>query len=420
MQRVGGGEVLHAREVRQLGVSFRGTAAAAGEAGGKGREAKNGHDEVDLFGVDDGGSVGCVTAGRQKGSAAGTEQRRSGGSANDISPVVTVGRRAVEDLVEDHCHLPTLQDMLEDFDVSKLEELAETLLADVGADLESADRPSSPADAEGSRTGKCLPGPVVGSAAAVVESGRPAWPVHSGSRLILTTHNYSKSPFHEQSEGSDERKATTCQDAASPVVSVEPPSPCPPIQTTILPNSGTLYGTYDNETNCITIILSSEEEDHATTPSGTTDHSELTLPEEPQLGEDIFMHEATSEAELEAICETSEPSETSSSLGPIFIRPPSPLQDLLSPIGTAHHALKSPGGFSSVSSDCGYESLGSPGSCESTSYPSASDLTIPTEDGCLTSAAGSGFIDNNSSLSLDYALNDFDEFWNLDLFPILE
>lgn len=366
--------------------------------------------------ADNGGSVGCVTAGRLTGSAEGTEQRRSGGSANDTPPVVN-GRRAADGPLEDHCHLPTLQDMLEDFDVSKLEELAESLLAGVGADLEGIDRPGSPANAEGGRTGERLPGSVVGPAAAIVEPGRPApalQPADSGSRLILTTHNYSKSPFYELSD----EKQTDEEEK-------------PKTQLALLPedeskmafesnSSDTLYGTYDNETNCITIVLANEDVEVQEAEQVKCE------PASPELKEE----EISIEIEMEEEMGSETPSEAPlSPLEPIFIRPPSPLQDLLSPIAPAHHhsPLKSPGGFSSVSSDCGYESLASPVSSTfgsaSLFAPALDDSKAPsTTTECPADGATDDVTDfsDSTAMSLDYALNDFDEFWNLDLFPILE
>ncbi|KFB51153.1 AGAP010623-PA-like protein [Anopheles sinensis] len=350
-----------------------------------------------------------------------TEQGRSGGSANDTPPVVN-GRRAADGPLEDHCHLPTLQDMLEDFDVSKLEELAESLLAGVGADLEGIDRPGSPADAEGGRTGERLPGSVVGPAAAVVEPGRPAppalQPADSGSRLILTTHNYSKSPFYELS---DEKQEEEVEEKLKAQLALVPEDESKAVLESN--SSDTLYGTYDNETNCITIVLANEdvevqdaEQIKAEPVSPELKEEEISI--EVEMEEEAMGSETASEAPL-------------SPLEPLFIRPPSPLQDLLSPIAPAHHhsPLKSPGGFSSVSSDCGYESLASPVSStfgsasmfapalDGSKAPSTTTTTTTTE--CPADGDVVDFSDS-TAMSLDYALNDFDEFWNLDLFPILE
>lgn len=330
-------------------------------------------------------------------SAAGTVQVRSGGHADDTAP--DSERSAAGSPVEDHCDLPALQDMFENFDVSQLEELAETLLAGVGADLEDIDRAGRALDAEGERPGQRLSGSVVGTAAELLEPSRPETP--TGNRLILTTHNYSKSPFYELSEQPAEPPKQEREE--HDVRSVVPSSdPLPNQQSAVmLPNSDTLYGTYDNETNCITIVLAGDEEVSETTVTTTCmDGSEDGVAE--ASSEELILlaepMEQTAEKTAPATAAAPLPAEPFSPLAPIAIRPPSPLQDLLSPI--AHHPLKSPGGLSSVS-DAGYESLGSP-------VPStiASEL-MPTDP---------------SMMSLDYALSDdFSEFWNLDpLFPILE
>uniref|UniRef100_A0A182QP57 X-box-binding protein 1 n=1 Tax=Anopheles farauti TaxID=69004 RepID=A0A182QP57_9DIPT len=170
-----------------------------------------------------------------------------------------------------------------------------------------------------------------------------------GSRLILTTHNYSKSPFNETQEQEE--------------IAEEPK-----------PTGDTLYGTYDNETNCITIVLRGDEE------AMVTEETEATV-------EEMLLFEQLDQDAMET---GTNAASSSTPLAPITIRPPSPLQDLLSPIASApaQQPLKSPGGYSSTSDD-GYESLGSP--------------VAP-------------------ALSFDYALtDDFSEFWNLDpLFPILD
>uniref|UniRef100_A0A4Y0BFB4 Uncharacterized protein n=1 Tax=Anopheles funestus TaxID=62324 RepID=A0A4Y0BFB4_ANOFN len=327
-------------------------------------------------------------------SAAGTVQVRSGGNANDTAP--DSERSASGSSHEDHCDLPALQDMFENFDVSHLEELAETLLAGIGADLEDIDRASRSTDAEGERTSQCLSGSVVGSTAAIVESSRPETP--TGNRLILTTHNYSKSPFYELSDAPQQHATVQPKKEQEDydmhpdhAITLQHQQPA-----TILPNSDTIYGTYDNETNCITIVLADDEEVSETTVT-CMDGPDTAEPSE----EIILLEQAEDETMETSSVRLTAPlsSEPFLPLAPITIRPPSPLQDLLSPI--AHQPLKSPGGFSSVS-DAGYESLGSP-----TPVVSNASKTIPS-DPC--------------TMSLDYALSDdFNEFWNLDpLFPILE
>uniref|UniRef100_A0A182PBX7 X-box-binding protein 1 n=1 Tax=Anopheles epiroticus TaxID=199890 RepID=A0A182PBX7_9DIPT len=237
---------------------------------------------------------------------------------------------------------------------------------------------------------------------AFLESGRPATP--AGNSLILTTHNYSKSPFNEHSD------AVAPSSPSQPKIEQEleelPSQQHQP--ATILPNSGTLYGTYDNETNCITIVLTGDEaEEVSDTTTVTCLESQdedgavasceelILLDQQQQLEEPLIeTPEGTANYPL-----TSLPSEPFVPLAPITIRPPSPLQELLSPI--ASQPLKSPGGFSSVS-DAGYESIGSP-QVSST----ACDTLLPIDP---------------SMMSLDFALSDdYSTFWNVDpLYSILE
>uniref|UniRef100_A0A182TEJ3 X-box-binding protein 1 n=1 Tax=Anopheles melas TaxID=34690 RepID=A0A182TEJ3_9DIPT len=218
-----------------------------------------------------------------------------------------------------------------------------------------------------------------------------------------------KSPFYEHSD------AAAAEPALPPVVTIQPKSerdeqegsitttlqhhqPAPILATT---SSDTLYGTYDNETNCITIVLAGDEEQisETTTVTCMEDSEAVALSEELVLADQQDQQQQQVEP-MEENCPTSAlPSEPFCPLAPITIRPPSPLQNLLSPI--APQPLKSPGGFSSVS-DAGYESVGSP-----TPASIASDTISPTDP---------------STMSLDYELcDDFNTFWNLDpLFPILE
>lgn len=269
-----------------------------------------------------GSAAGILFIGSTDDTASGPEepeeQRRKGCSA-----------------VEDNCSLPALQDMLEDFDVSKLEELAESLLANVTSELEDADRGSGPADAEDASTSSGVLGPMVGTPPEQLE---PSEETDQGSSLILDTHNYSKSPFH----------------VPSPLESQQSDS-----------SQQTVFGTYDNETNCITIVWNDDE---------------------------LSMEE-------EVICEESEediPDE------PEFKIKLEPMQELLSPIPSTcsnyssiastqpiqededqQQIFKCPLTPKSSVSDGGYESLGSPPG------------------------------------STDFNLSSLDEFWNLDLFPIL-
>ncbi|XP_053671606.1 LOW QUALITY PROTEIN: uncharacterized protein LOC128721835 [Anopheles nili] len=338
-----------------------------------------------------GGSVGCVTAGRQTGSAASPRCPQQQGlykcgpaETQTTLPPAKDPRLAALKI----CPLPTLQDMLEDFDMSQLEELAESLLANVGAGLEDIDREGGPVVAEGNSSSQCLPGSVVGSTSKFLEPSRPETP--TGSRLILTTHNYSKSPFYEISDAPQENPSQEYGNPV-PVVIVEN-------QKTDLPSSDTFYGTYDNETNCITIVLADSDGIDETTDAT------LDITGTNESCEELLLHDQIEKIEEPTETEIKQPSEPLSALAPVMIRPPSPLHDLLSPIPT--QALKSPGGFSSFS-DAGYESLGSPVSSSIGSEITKSVIGTPKEP---------------LAMSLDVAFNyDFDEFWNLDpFFPILE
>lgn len=225
--------------------------------------------------------------------------------------------------------------MLEDFDVSKLEELAESLLANVTSELEDTDRGSGPADAEDASTSSGVLGPMVGTPPEQLE---PSEETDQGSSLILDTHNYSKSPFH----------------VPLPLESQQSDS-----------SQQTVFGTYDNETNCITIVWNDDE---------------LSLEEE-------------------VICEESEEDIPDDQEFKIKLEP---VQELLSPIPSTcsnyssvsstqplqedddqQQIFKCPPTPKSTFSDGGYESLGSP------------------------------------PCSTDFSMSSLDEFWNLVLFPIL-
>lgn len=246
--------------------------------------------------------------------------------------------------MEDSCSLPALQDMLEDFDVSKLEELAESLLANVTSELEGTDPGSIQADAEGSSPSCGMPGPVVGTPSEQLESGEET---DQGSSLnILTTHhNYSKSPFHVEKLHSIGQQQSDLGHPAS-----------------------TILGTYDNESNCITIVLNDDDE-------------ELPLEEEiicEETGEDFFSHDQGDfKVKLEPVRELLSPiPSTCSNYSSTDDLKQAPEEDV----------FKCPLTPRSFVSDGGYESLGSP---------------------------------NHGSTDFNITASSWDGFWNLDLFPIL-
>lgn len=281
--------------------------------------------------------LGSAAGNYFKGSTDDTE------SGHDQPP--TDRRRKSSSTVEDSCSLPALQDMLEDFDVSKLEELAESLLANVTSELEGIDRGSSPIDAEDASTGCGMLGSMVGTPSEQLESSEET---NQGGSLILTTHNYSKSPFHVEKPHSIDQQSDLDQ------------------------TQSTVYGTYDNETNCITIVLNSEDND-----------DELPLEEEiicEETGDEYSTEEQVFKVKLEPVRELLSPipstcSNYSSS------DEAKPAFDEEEP----QHLFKCPLTPRSFVSDGGYESLGSP----------------------------------NGSTDFSITTSSLDEFWNLDLFPIL-
>lgn len=293
------------------------------------------------------GSVGCVST--LLGSAAGITFN---GSTNDVArmPAEDDGRKG-GGFVEDNCALPALQDMLEDFDVSKLEELAESLLADVTSELEEPDRGSCPANAQDAGTGSGMPGPVVGTPPEQLESGQET---DQGSCIILTTHNYSKSPFHV------ERKHLSLQ-AESTEALLQ--------QSVVNPAAAnTVYGTYDNENNCITIILDNDDDDGR--PCKTLEEEIIC----EESDEELFVQEPELTVKIEPVQQLLSPipSIMSTSSYSSDGQQPAKNEDLLD-------TVKNPLTPRSLISDGGYESIGSP----------------------------------------DYSMGSLDEFWNLDLFPIL-
>lgn len=199
--------------------------------------------------------------------------------------------------MEDNCSLPSLQDMLEDFDASRLEELAESLLADVITNLadDSGDCSSSNAKTEG--TTKRMSGSVVGTGSEIVE---PAKDIDDS----LNTPTKKRVHIKIEPKIDDD----VCMDSEN------------------ISNDGdTLYGTYDEKTHCITILVG---------------------------GDDI----ATDEAVEEVYCDdhTSEVS----MLSPVPSHCSSTSQSSSQFLSDTVVDVKSP--ISIPASDCGYESIGSP------------------------------------------------------------
>lgn len=162
-----------------------------------------------------------------------------------------------------------------------------------------------------------------------------------GSCLVLTTHNYSKSPFHVEKPHSSQQSASDHQQ--------------------------TVYGTYDNENNCITIVVGDDE----------LPLEEEIICEEP-TDDDADSDERAFKVKLEPVQNLLSPIPSTCSNYSEDLKPTQEDDEL-------QHAFKCPLTPVSFASDGGYESLGSPtGSTDFNMTPSS-----------------------------------FDEFWNLDLFPIL-
>ncbi|KAH8290652.1 hypothetical protein KR054_004777 [Drosophila jambulina] len=150
--------------------------------------------------------------------------------------------------------LPSLQDMLgvdEEFDVKRLEELAESLLADITADLETGAGESSPAAAQDAGEAERLPGPVVGSAAERLESGghradgvnqdeEPLEECHSLNVQVLEVNGNPQQAAATAPASTTTTTATITATAAAALMQATP---------------DTVYGTYDAKTNSITIVM---------------------------------------------------------------------------------------------------------------------------------------------------------------------
>ncbi|KAH8325159.1 hypothetical protein KR074_003846 [Drosophila pseudoananassae] len=147
--------------------------------------------------------------------------------------------------------LPSLQDMLgddEEFDVRRLEELAESLLADITADLEAGPGEGCSAAAEDTGKPERLPGPVVGSTAERLEpNGHRAGSLDkekdSGKEHSLKVPVLELNGNTQQTEVPVSTIITAKTETAAPIASVIQGTP------------DTVYGTYDAKTNSITIVM---------------------------------------------------------------------------------------------------------------------------------------------------------------------
>ncbi|XP_037821905.1 LOW QUALITY PROTEIN: uncharacterized protein LOC119610662 [Lucilia sericata] len=156
-----------------------------------------------------------------------------------------------------------------EFDAGKLEELAESLLADITADLEASDRACNAPAAETSSGTERLFGSMVGSTAECLESGQHKIS-YNGSCLeaiatetttptnqtISNHHNSLQTPELTLENKFDKETTTALQTPATINTTTA-------LITTVLPDNSatatvtpdTVYGTYDAKTNSITIVM---------------------------------------------------------------------------------------------------------------------------------------------------------------------
>lgn len=189
--------------------------------------------------------------------------------------------------------------MLEDFDASRLEELAESLLADVITNMADDPDGDSSSYAKTGRTTERVSRPLVGTRPEIMESAK-------------TVDDSLNTPTRKRTHIKIEPKIEedVCMDFES-----------------VSNDNDTLYGTYDEKSHCITIMVS---------------------------GDEI----ATDEAVEEVYCDEDNLSEVSM-LSPVPSHCSS-IDDLPShSLSDAIVDAKSPISISQAS-DCGYESIGSP------------------------------------------------------------
>lgn len=206
--------------------------------------------------------------------------------------------------------------MFEDFDATKLEELAESLLADITADMEGS-HPQGHTDAtEDAGIAERLSGPVVGTTSEILESGQftnSCCASSSDSGICLKTNEDTQSSLINTIT-SDEQQS---QDTAA---------------------GETIYGTYDEKTNSITIVVGDADDAVAMNEAVEEVYCEG---EEPPMNEEAIECGMTSD-----VIEQDDEED----FGTGF---------LTLPLESRKNCLKSPLSIHSYS-DPGYESIGSP------------------------------------------------------------
>ncbi|XP_016947733.3 LOW QUALITY PROTEIN: uncharacterized protein LOC108023011 [Drosophila biarmipes] len=314
------------------------------------------------------GAEGCAST--HLGSAASKADSAAGYTTGGHTVVSASAGGAAEEQQEpglslEGCGpLPSLQDLLgddEEFDVKRLEELAESLLADITTDLETGAGASSPAAAEDTGNAERLLGPVVGTAAECLES--------DGHRVDGLKEEEHQAEEHEQmvsvnvqvlEMNGNPQHATGAP--ASTIATIKASAAASLLQAT----PDTVYGTYDAKTNSITIVMDGDavpvneavEEIYCDGVTAGDDATDVIMKCPPP---------ATSPSQVYLnVVNATDDSDDEGSFDPIesFLRP---RVKAISPLA------KSPAlSLHSATSDHGYESiLGS---------PMSSALTLPTEE----------------------------------------
>ncbi|XP_017051625.2 LOW QUALITY PROTEIN: uncharacterized protein LOC108095172 [Drosophila ficusphila] len=209
------------------------------------------------------GAEGCAST--NLGSAASNADSAAGYTTGGHTVVSASAGRAAEEQPEhglplEGCSdLPSLQDMLgadEEFDVKRLEELAESLLADITADLETGPGTGCPAVAQDAGEAERLLGSVVGTATERLESDG-----HRADGL--------KEKKPQQQEQQQEHKISlnvqVLEMNGNPQQTAAPALTTATITATaaaslLQATPDTVYGTYDAKTNSITIVMDGDAE----------------------------------------------------------------------------------------------------------------------------------------------------------------
>lgn len=207
--------------------------------------------------------------------------------------------------MEDNSTMPSLQDVLGDFDLSRLEEFAESLLADVTTELEDAYTASSTRATKNESTTIGVSKRVVGTPPEQLESSKN------------TTRSIEK-----RSHKNDLNK----KNSIIKKIKINDEEDC---------DNETLYGTYDEKTNSITIVYPDDS-----------------IPKTEAMDEIIC---ETNSIDDDFMSSSSSPSESNY----LSLTHHSDI-NLLSPIPKSIILDDNKSPMHSIISDSGYESLGSP------------------------------------------------------------